>query len=136
MSRRSPFVIALSDADRAVLEQRARAYTAPFAEVVRAKIVLLAAAGEQNAAIAERLDVNVDVVSRWRKRFFEQGLDGLRDRKRSGRPRSFPAEVVAEVKARQRDTLGRQRVGSEADASIPGGGEPDARWPRARGQAR
>jgi transposase len=92
-------VIALSDADRAVLEERARAYTAPFAAVVRAKIVLLAAAGEQNAAIAERLDVNVDVVSRWRKRFCQEGLDGLRDRKRSGRPRSFPAEVVAEVKA-------------------------------------
>jgi transposase len=99
MSRRSPFVIALSDADRAVLEERARAYTAPFAEVVRAKIVLLAAAGEQNTAIAQRLDVNVDVVSRWRRRFFEKGLDGLKDRKRSGRPRSFPAEVMAEVKA-------------------------------------
>lgn len=81
------------------MEERARAYTAPFAEVVRAKIVLLAAAGEQNTAIAERLDVNVDVVSRWRKRFCEEGLDGLKDRKRSGRPRSFPAEVVAGVKA-------------------------------------
>jgi transposase len=99
MSRRSPFVIALSDADRAVLEERVRAYTAPFAEVVRAKIVLLAAEGLPNAAIAQRLDVNVDVVSRWRKRFSEEGLNGLRDRKRSGRPRSFPAEVVAEVKA-------------------------------------
>src|SRR6266581_2650453 len=99
MSRRSPFVIALSDADRAVLVERSRAYTAPFAEVVRAKIVLLAAGGEQNTAIAERLDLDVDVVSRWRKRFFEEGLDGLEDRKRSGRPRSFPAQVVAEVKA-------------------------------------
>ena len=45
MSRRSPYVIVLSDADRAVLEARARAYTAPLAEVVRAKIVLLAAEG-------------------------------------------------------------------------------------------
>lgn len=89
MSRPSPFVIALSDADREVLEERARAYTLPFAEVVRAKIVLLAAAGERNTVIAERLEVHVNVVSKWRKRFAEEGLDGLGDRPRSGRPRSF-----------------------------------------------
>jgi transposase len=92
-------VIVLSDADRATLEERARAYTLPHADVVRAKIVLLAADGAPNAVIAERVDVHVDVVSRWRKRFHEEGLSGLVDRKRSGRPRSFPAEVVAEVKA-------------------------------------
>jgi transposase len=92
-------VVVLSDADRVVLEERARAYTLPHAEVVRAKIVLLAADGVPNAVIAERVDVHVDVVSRWRKRFHEEGLAGLVDRKRSGRPRSFLAEVVAEVKA-------------------------------------
>ena len=43
VSRCSPFVVVLADADRAVLEERARAYTAPFAVVVRARIVLLAA---------------------------------------------------------------------------------------------
>ena len=99
MSRRSPFVVVLSDADRRVLEERARAYRAPHAEVVRARMVLLAARGERNVAIARRLDVHVDVVSRWRRRFCEEGLGGLVDRKRSGRPRSFPATVVAEVKA-------------------------------------
>jgi transposase len=92
-------VVELSDADRAVLEERARAYTLPFAEVVRAKIVLLAAAGMRNVGIAERLDVDVDVVGRWRKRFCTEGIGGLADRERSGRPRSFPAGVVAEVKA-------------------------------------
>jgi transposase len=92
-------VIVLSDADRKVLEERARAYTLPHAEVVRAKIVLLAADGVANTVIAERLDVHVDVVSRWRKRFCEKGVDGLADRKRPGRPRVFAAEVVAEVKA-------------------------------------
>jgi transposase len=99
MSRRSPYVIVLSAADRAVLQGRARAYTAPFAQVIRARIVLLAADGEPNTVIAERLDVHVGVVGRWRKRFFESGLDGLNDRPRSGRPRSFPAPVVAQVKA-------------------------------------
>jgi hypothetical protein len=45
MSRSSSFVIMLPDADRAELRRRARCYTAPHAEVVRAKIVLLAADG-------------------------------------------------------------------------------------------
>src|SRR3954449_6282673 len=99
MSRRSPFVIELSEADRAVLEARSRAYTAPYAEVVRARIVLLAASGADNSVIAERLDVHVSVVGRWRQRFCQAGLNGLVDRARSGRRRSFGAPVVAEVKA-------------------------------------
>jgi hypothetical protein len=99
MSRSSPFVITLSGTDRAELQRRARCYTGPHAEVMRAKIVLLAADGLENAVIAERLDVHVGMVSRWRKRFAEEGMDGLADRKRSGRPRVFPATVVAEVKA-------------------------------------
>jgi transposase len=92
-------VVVLSAEDRAVLEERARAYTAPFGQVVRAKIVLLAADGVQNTVIAARLDVDVDVVSRWRKRFCEEGLPGLKDRPRGGRPPVFSALVVAEVKA-------------------------------------
>jgi transposase len=99
MSRLSPFVITLSDADRAELQRRARCYTAPHAEVVRAKIVLLAAEGLENTVIAARLDVHVGVVSRWRKRFAQEGVAGLADRQRSGRPRVFHAAVVAEVKA-------------------------------------
>ncbi len=92
-------MIVLSAADRAVLEQRARCYTPPHAAVVRAKIVLLAADGWANVDIAEEVRVHVDVVSRRRKRFCGEGLVGLEDRPRSGRPRSFPAEVVTEVKA-------------------------------------
>jgi transposase len=99
VSRSSPFTICLSEPDRAVLVERARAYTESFALVVRARIVLLAADGVTNVVIARRLDVDVDVVSKWRKRFFAEGLAGLKDRKRPGRPRSFPPEVVAQVKA-------------------------------------
>jgi hypothetical protein len=43
--------------------------------------------------------VCVDVASKWRKRFCEEGLTGLKDRPRSGRPRRFGSAVVAEVKA-------------------------------------
>src|SRR6478752_2422811 len=56
VTRRSPFVIELSAQERAALEQRARAYTAPHHVVTRAKIVLLAADGWENTAIAGRLD--------------------------------------------------------------------------------
>lgn len=99
MSRRSPFEVQLCDVDRTVLEERAASRTAPHSQVVRARIVLLAAEGAQNVDIAKQVGVCVDVASRWRKRFFEQGLVGLKDRPRPGRSRIFGSEVVAGVKA-------------------------------------
>jgi transposase len=99
VARRSPFAVRLCDVDRAVLEERASSRTRSHAEVVRARIVLLAAEGARNIDIAERVGVCVDVASKWRKRFCEEGLAGLRDRARSGRPRVFGPEVMAGVKA-------------------------------------
>ena len=99
MSRPSPFVIVLSEADRAELARRAGSYSAPHAVVVRAKIVLMAADDLANTVIAARLGVCVDVVTKWRRRFCENGIVALADRKRAGRPRAFGAPVVAQVKA-------------------------------------
>lgn len=99
MSRRSPFVVRVSADMRAVLELRAGAYQRSHSQVVRARIVLLAADGLSNTLIAQRVGVCVDVVSRWRKRFVAEGLAGLKDRPRSGRPRVFSAAVTAGVKA-------------------------------------
>jgi putative transposase len=90
MSRRSPFVIVLSGEDRGQLEAVVRRRTAEQRMVLRARIVLAAADGEENVGIAERLEVALHTVIKWRKRFFEEGMDGLRDRKRPGRPRIFP----------------------------------------------
>jgi transposase len=70
-------------------EARARRYTSPYVEVVRARIVLYAAEGLDNDEIAARLDTPRQVVSKWRKRFFEQRLTGLTDLPRGGRPPSF-----------------------------------------------
>jgi hypothetical protein len=53
-----------------VLESRARKYTLPYYEVLRAKMILLAAEGYSNDDIAAALSVGRDVVSLWRKRFF------------------------------------------------------------------
>jgi transposase len=52
--------------------------------------VLLAAEGQENTEIAHRLDTPVQIVSKWRKRFFEEGLAGLAERSRTGRRPSFP----------------------------------------------
>ena len=90
MPRESPFMIKLSAEERRILSERARKYTLPYFNVVRAKIILLAAEGLRNDEIATRLDVGRDVVSQWRKRFFENRLPGLEEGARSGRPRVFP----------------------------------------------
>ena len=90
MPRRSPYSIDLSNEERAVLESVARSYTSPYWQVARARMVLLAAEGLRNDQIAARLDCGRDVVSQWRKRFFEQRLAGLEDRPRRGRPLTFP----------------------------------------------
>jgi transposase len=99
MPRRSPFEVQLGDVERAVLEQRASSRSWPHAQVVRARIVLAAAEGVRNVDIAKQVGVCVDVASKWRKRFCQQGLAGLKDRPRSGRPRVFGSEVVAGIKA-------------------------------------
>lgn len=90
MPRRSPYVVTLSPEQRHELEARARRYTLPYRDVVRAKIVLMAADGRDNDEIAARLDTRREIVSKWRKRFFEQGLAGLEERPRGGRPPVFP----------------------------------------------
>ena len=89
MPRKSPYNVTLSPEQRLELEGRARRYTLPYRDVVRAKIVLMAAAGLDNDEIAARLDTRREIVSKWRKRFFEQGLPGLEERPRGGRPPAF-----------------------------------------------
>src|SRR5580765_4925056 len=89
MPRTSPFEIKLSRKERAVLQYRAAKYTSPYCEVVRAKIILLAAEGTQNNHIAQSLSLPHQIVCRWRKRFFEERLAGLDERPRRGRPRLF-----------------------------------------------
>jgi transposase len=95
----SPYLISLDDAGRAELESVARRATAPFRLVLRARIVLLAADGLAGSVVAASLGICEDTVRKWRRRYCADGLDGLADAPRPGRPRKFPARVVAEVKA-------------------------------------
>jgi Winged helix-turn helix len=90
MPRHSPYLIDLSDEERSVLELMARSYTLPYWKVTRAQMMLLAAQGLRNDQIAARLNCRREVVSQWRKRFFETRLSGLEDLPRRGRPPTFP----------------------------------------------
>ena len=89
MPRKSPYGITLSVYEENVLESVARKYTSPYRDVIRAKIILMAARGYSNDEIAFRLNTPRQVVSKWHKRFYCQRLMGLQDEPRGGRPGVF-----------------------------------------------
>jgi hypothetical protein len=89
MAQASPHKVVLDDGQRRELERRAAAYSGPHRDVVRAKAILYAAEGISNAEIARRLDQSRQAVSEWRKRFCQEGVQGLEERPRPGRPRRF-----------------------------------------------
>ena len=80
-----------------MLTARARSARGPYRDRLRAAIVLAAAAGQDNAAIAREFGVCTDTVRKWRRRFAASLLPGLTDAPRSGRPPSFTAAARAEV---------------------------------------
>ena len=89
MPRKSPYMLKLPATQRSELAASARRYTLPYRNVVRANVVLLASDGLDNDEIAARLDTRREIVSKWRKRFYLQGLVGLEERPRGGRPPIF-----------------------------------------------
>jgi transposase len=99
MTMTSPFSVILSSADYLTLSRRVSRVRTEVRDGLRARIVLAAHHGLPNAVIARDLCVTVDTVRKWRHRFHDEGIAGLKDRRRSGRPRTFPAVAVAEVKA-------------------------------------
>lgn len=90
MPQNSPYTLLLDCREKRLLEAITRKYTSPYRDVMRAKVVLLAAQGLSNKEIGERLDLPRQIVSKWRKRFFDQRLAGLQEQSRRGRPRLFP----------------------------------------------
>ena len=89
--------IDLSAAERRELEELTRRRRTAQGLVRRARIVLLAAEGFENKKIAYELGATKDTVGKWRRRFAEQGLDGLYDEPRPGAPRQIGDDEIAEV---------------------------------------
>src|SRR5947209_19383414 len=78
---------------RAVLEARVRAPTTEQRDVLRVRIVLLAAKGHSTRAIAREVGTIPRTVSHWRGRFARDGLAGLKDKPRPGPTPKYTAET-------------------------------------------
>ena len=100
MPYRVPTVLELSEAERSELEGWSRRRKMAQALASRARIVLRAAEGLSNTAIADELGIAKHTVGKWRERFARDRLDGLCDAPRSGAPRSVTDERIAEVLVR------------------------------------
>jgi putative transposase len=99
----------LTEAERAQLEGWSRSRTISAGLARRAQIALLASAGYQNKDIADQVGLNRNDVGKWRRRFSEDGLTGLYDQLKAGRPRSVSDEKIAELLNK---TLHRKPKGS------------------------
>jgi len=89
--------IILNEGEQSQLLSLANSRSLPHGLVQRAQIVLACAKGEANSSIAKRMRLTNATIGKWRKRYREQGIEGLHDELRSGRPRAHEDERVAEV---------------------------------------
>ena len=105
MARGPAVKIILGVSERSELEMRARRRKIARVDAVRAEIVLLAADGMNNCAIAATLGVSRLTVGLWRKRFAKKRFDGLDDEPRCGAPRKIGDEKIAEVVTKTLETM-------------------------------
>jgi transposase len=98
-------VVVLSADERAELERWTRRPTTANALASRARIVLACAAGGSDLEVAATLGFNRNTVGRWRRRYLADGLDGLVDEPRPGRPRTISDAAVEEVIVRTLETM-------------------------------
>src|SRR5215470_14165092 len=82
--------VALTDEQRASLRGWLGAGKTERRMAFRAEVILAIAEGLSNKAVAERVGTRPATVSKWRGRFAQEGLSGLRDAARSGKPRQYP----------------------------------------------
>lgn len=89
--------VVISEADKAELTRRVKMPSSTVQAALRARIILLAADGLDNAAIATQVQTSRVTVGLWRSRFLAEGLPGLANEKRPGRPSSLPDEKLLKV---------------------------------------
>ena len=105
MARGPAAGIVLSDEERGELERRVRRRKIARGDARRAEIVLLAADGMNNCAIAEELGISRLTVGTWRGRFAEKRFDGLDDEPRPGAPRQIGDDKIAEIVTKTLETM-------------------------------
>ena len=94
---RADATLELQQEQRVELEKVARSRRTPQAVAQRARIVLMTAEGISPSAIGEQLGVSQPTVRKWRARYVEDGLAGLRNEPRPGRPRTLDDQRVADL---------------------------------------
>jgi transposase len=87
----------LTEKEREIIQQTARSRTAAVRQVERARIIQASSAGQSVAEIATGLQLKAAKVRKWIHRFNEEGLSGLEDVPRAGRPATYSPEDVSEV---------------------------------------
>jgi len=87
--------IVLSDQEHEQLSSMVRSRSLPHGLVIRARIVFLASEGVTNNEITEKVGLSSQSMCKWRQRYVQQGISGLHDELRPGRPRSVSGEQVA-----------------------------------------
>ncbi len=105
MGGRSLPALSISESERAELTSLASRRTTAQALALRARIILGCAEGEQNKTVAQRLGISENTVGKWRGRFAEHRLEGLRDDPRSGTPRTLEDEQIEAVIVRTLESL-------------------------------
>jgi putative transposase len=96
--------IVLSDEEREQLNSMLKSTSLPYGLVRRARIILLVAEGVPDCVVAEKVGLSRQMVGKWCGRYRRQGLAGLHDELRPGRPRSISDEEVASLVRKTLDT--------------------------------
>jgi transposase len=89
--------IVLTDSDRATLRDWSSAHSTQQRLAFRARVILGLADGLSNEESAKRNRTRMATISKWRGRFSQQGLAGLADSPRSGRPASYEADAERRI---------------------------------------
>ncbi len=118
-----------SDEDRSAIEKWARSSSEEARYVIRAKMILGCLEGKTVTEIAKFLHVRPNTVIFWRKRFTVQGIKGLRDRPRPGKPRQYGEEFRNQVlKVLEEEPPKGQAVWDGAALAKRLGASDDAVW--------
>ncbi len=89
--------IKFKEAEKSTLASWSRSTSLDYRYVIRAKIILLLEEGRSYDEIKQSLDVGKTAISKWKGRFIESGIEGLKDAPRSGKPRTYTEADRARV---------------------------------------